>query len=233
MEGNDFIKRLDGLKQQIQLLIALPGQVWTFTPAYQTFYNDVTDFVFREQLSETNEGKSLLGLLPVKSTESLTLGEANKILVLLDGIRRFFLKRYYLEPFWVNVHPRIRTVTQNRMKSGEYADAVEAAFKEINSRIKAIVLKVRGEEKDGVQLMQCAFSLNNPVLEIEDRSTESGRNTQKGYMEIFSGSITAIRNPKAHENTSISKEEAILKLHFASLLMMKIDQALDFSKTQE
>lgn len=44
-------------------------------------------------------------------------------------------------------------------------------------------------------------------------------------MELFVGAFRCIRNPKAHEKISITKIEAIQKLHFASLLMYEIDKA--------
>ena len=56
--------------------------------------------------------------------------------------------------------------------------------------------------------------------------TESGRNVQKGYMEMFAGAMIGIRNPKAHSNQRITREDAVRKLHFASLLMYKVDQAI-------
>ena len=44
-------------------------------------------------------------------------------------------------------------------------------------------------------------------------------------MELFVGAFRCIRNPKAHEKISITKVDAIQKLHLASLLMHKIDDA--------
>ena len=46
-----------------------------------------------------------------------------------------------------------------------------------------------------------------------------------GYMEIFAGTITGIRNPKAHDNIVIDEKRAIHLLYLASLLMYKLDEA--------
>jgi hypothetical protein len=54
-----------------------------------------------------------------------------------------------------------------------------------------------------------------------------------GYMNIFAGAMTGIRNPKAHENQIISKDMAIKRLIFASLLMDKIDEAISYSNIEE
>ncbi|MBA7577516.1 hypothetical protein ES708_19369 [subsurface metagenome] len=43
-------------------------------------------------------------------------------------------------------------------------------------------------------------------------------------MQIFSGAMTGIRNPKAHENITIDSQRAIHFLFLASLLMFKIDE---------
>ncbi len=44
-------------------------------------------------------------------------------------------------------------------------------------------------------------------------------------MEIFAGTITGIRNPKAHDNIVIDEKRAIHLLYLASLLMYKLDEA--------
>ena len=61
---------------------------------------------------------------------------------------------------------------------------------------------------------------------LGDISTETGRNTQQGYMEMYAGAIMGIRNPQAHNNQSVSKSSAIRKLHFASMLMFKLEHEL-------
>jgi uncharacterized protein (TIGR02391 family) len=72
--------------------------------------------------------------------------------------------------------------------------------------------------------MQHVYSSENPILLVEDNlDTQTNKDTQQGYMMMFSGAMSAIRNPKAHENMAISKEDAIRKLMFASMLMYKLD----------
>ena len=124
---------------------------------------------------------------------------------------------------WQLVHPSISEVSKNRMKDAYYADAVEAACKALNARVRVIVLDQTGEESDGAKLMRKAFSPQNPVICIADIKNQSGHDTQQGYMDICAGVMTGIRNPKAHDNDSISKEDALRKLVLISLLMYKID----------
>ena len=127
---------------------------------------------------------------------------------------------------WDNMHPQIISVAKGRFNDGHYADAVEAAFKEINTRVKKIYRDRTSVEKDGSKLMQAAFSIQNPIIRLGDTSTVTGTNIQQGYMEMFVGAMIGIRNPQAHNNLQISKNKAIRKLHFASMLMYKIDDEL-------
>lgn len=73
--------------------------------------------------------------------------------------------------------------------------------------------------------MKKAFSVNNPIFTIDNLLTETGKSIQQGYMEIFAGSMTGIRNPKAHLNIDIGPERAIHFIFLASLLMDTYDMA--------
>lgn len=50
---------------------------------------------------------------------------------------------------------------------------------------------------------------------------------------MLAGAMSALRNPKAHANITITKDDAMRRLMFASMLMYKIDEAIDYSKIQE
>ena len=127
---------------------------------------------------------------------------------------------------WYLIHPSISEVSRKRMKDGYFADAVESACKALNSRVRDIVKDHTGEELDGAKLMQKAFSAQNPIIAIANCDTVSGEDTQKGYMLIFAGVMTGIRNPKAHDNNVITYVDALRKLILLSLLMYKIDNRL-------
>jgi uncharacterized protein (TIGR02391 family) len=107
---------------------------------------------------------------------------------------------------WEMLHPNIAKISRSRFESGHYADSVEAAFKEVNSVVKKLVKPQTGKEFDGADLMNRAFSLSSPLIKLDDLSTDTGRNIQKGYMQIFAGAMTGIRNPKAHDNIEIDEE---------------------------
>ena len=162
--------------------------------------------------------------LPTRSNQRMTVEDANAI------IKFLLLLRKKIAPCRVGVrevlHPVIVGVSESRMKSGHYADAVEGAFKELNNAVKDRARSRLNNELDGQKLMQRVFSPDNPVLLVEgDLDTQTNKDTQQGYMMMFSGAMSAIRNPKAHENMTISQDDAIRKLMFASMLMYKLDAA--------
>ncbi len=126
---------------------------------------------------------------------------------------------------WKLIHPSVVTAAKPRFDSGQYAAAAEAALKAVNARVKRLWLATGQAEKDGKTLMLAAFSPSAPAIRLDDLSTESGRSVQEGYMHLFAGAIQGIRNPKAHDNVTITPERAWHFLVVASLLMSKLDEA--------
>ncbi len=124
---------------------------------------------------------------------------------------------------WTDIHPTIAATTRKLFEDSHYAEAVEAAFLEITIRVKRVIKVSTGEDLDGTAAMQKAFSVNNPIIRLGD-TTKTGKDIQQGIMELFTGAIRCIRNPKAHEKIIIDKTEAIRKLYFASFLMSEIDK---------
>lgn len=137
---------------------------------------------------------------------------------------------------WNLIHPKIVEVSQKLFENGHYANAAEDAFIEINDRVKKLFMKVNptvSKVPDGNAVMNIVFSDNNPLVEFCDRSTETGSNIQKGYMQMLAGAMSALRNPKAHANITITKDDAMRRLMFASMLMYKIDEAVKYSGIME
>jgi uncharacterized protein (TIGR02391 family) len=127
---------------------------------------------------------------------------------------------------WDELHPKIKEVAKSRFESKQYADSVEALFKEINEVVKKIVFSKDGNEYDGSDLMNKAFSLAKPIIRLTRMESKSDRDEQIGYMQIFSGSMIGIRNPKAHGNITIDRNRAKHLLYLCSLLMFKIDERI-------
>lgn len=160
--------------------------------------------------------------VPHKSGQLMNDNDVSSIIRFLLSHRR--KQKMTLSLFGSLIHPEIMRVAESRINSGHYADAVESAFKELNNAVKDKVRsKLKGED-DGQSLMNHVFSEKNPILLVEnDLETLTNKDTQKGYMMMFAGAMSAIRNPKAHDNLDIPIEDAIRKLMFASMLMYKLD----------
>lgn len=137
---------------------------------------------------------------------------------------------------WSYMHPLIQKASRQLFNDGHYANAAEDAFIEINDRVKKlfVIVKPGCRIPDGEAAMTTVFSNNNPLIEFCDRSTDTGANKQKGYMQMLAGAMSALRNPKAHSNNEIlTAEEAYRRLATASMLMYAIDEAVKYSGINE
>jgi uncharacterized protein (TIGR02391 family) len=154
------------------------------------------------------------------------IGVLNTLIEQIDVEIGFDAPSVTVPVFWDDIHPSISRVARPRYESGHFADSVEAALKEINTVVKDHVKRKTGEEADGADLMRKAFTPNRPLIVLGDLSTDSGRNIQEGYMEIYAGSMIGIRNPKAHANVVIDDKRARHFLYLASLLAYRFDERL-------
>jgi uncharacterized protein (TIGR02391 family) len=100
-------------------------------------------------------------------------------------------------------------VSRTLFLDGHYALAVLEAFKCLNNFVK---LSSGASDKDGAKLMNHAFSVSNPVLALNSLKSASERDEQIGYTQIFSGVMTGIRNPRAHEHGFIDDPLTALEL---------------------
>ena len=127
---------------------------------------------------------------------------------------------------YLGIHPIIREISKTRFDSKNYADGIEASLKYINNCVKQIVFEKTVSEQDGSALMNRAFSLQNPIIKLNSLESQSEKDEQIGYMQIFSGAMTGIRNPKAHGLIDISQERAKHLLFLCSLLMYRIEERI-------
>lgn len=125
-----------------------------------------------------------------------------------------------------DLYSLIKEVSQQRFEDGHYADAVEAAFKEVIKRVKEYIKDKTGESLDGDKAMNRAFGFENqvPPIKFNKVQTQEEKDEQKGLMFLFKG-IVGIRNRKAHENVILDDPyRAIEYLALASLLMRLFDE---------
>ena len=202
-----------------------------YTYAIQVFFNYVgendSSFQTFKSVDTSGNGYSLLDVFNSLQADYVILKEKVRNNIQGDADKTSINNNNeIIEDIWQMMHPEIIRIAQQRFENGFYADAVEAAFKEINLQVKT-KCKDRHQNKDVKGLMTIAFSANNPVLKFEPSSSYSDFDIQEGYMHMFAGAMMGIRNPKAHANETITKEDALRKLAFASMLMYKLDTVVE------
>ncbi len=122
----------------------------------------------------------------------------------------------------LDLHPVIARAASTRYKNQYFADAIESSVKVLNEMVRN---KSGITDKDGVDLMQHVFSPKKPILKFNNFSDESDKNEQKGFMDLFTGAVTGLRNPRAHKIIEDDPEMALEFIAFISLLAKLVDKA--------
>lgn len=123
----------------------------------------------------------------------------------------------------LELHPAIAKASSNLYKDGHYANAVEDAVKALNALVR---LNSGVDDKDGTQLMESVFSPKNPILKINNLIDQSDVDEQKGFMNLFSGAVSGLRNPRAHKIIKDDAEMALEFIAFISLLAKFVDRSV-------
>lgn len=105
----------------------------------------------------------------------------------------------------------LRKRTERLFKEGHHARAVEEAYKVLDNTVKNKA-DLSNSDLTGSSLMQTVFSPKKPILKLNEGASVSEQNEQSGYMQILAGSMTGIRNPRAHEADWEDTEQHALQL---------------------
>lgn len=120
------------------------------------------------------------------------------------------------------IHPTIEKSSYKQYFNGHFRDAVLNSVVAVFDYIRSLT----GIDADGDALVNKAFSLDDPFIILSELTSESGRNDQKGFMQIFRGAFQGIRDPAAHSlSHDLTAEEAAQYLIFASLLVRRLERA--------
>ena len=121
------------------------------------------------------------------------------------------------------LHPKIRDTALPLYGNGHMQQSVATAYAEVFIEIR----RRTGRTDDGAKLVNEVLRPDNPLLVISDLKTESGQNSQKGFMELLRGTYQAFRNVLAHPDPelNVSANSAARHLIFASILMEAIVDA--------
>lgn len=105
----------------------------------------------------------------------------------------------------------LRAKTEKLFLDGHHARAVEEAYKPLDNLVKKHA-GLSKKELTGAKLMQTVFTVGNPILRLNAGVSTSEKDEQLGYMMIFAGCMTGIRNPRAHESDWEDTEQRALQL---------------------
>lgn len=121
----------------------------------------------------------------------------------------------------LELHPAIQEAASALYLDGHYAQAVEDAVKALNN----VVRLKSGLMEDGNRLMNEAFKRNDPVLAFNELQDENDLSEQEGYMFMFKGAVSGLRNPRAHRLVSDDPERALEFIAYVSLLAKLAESA--------
>lgn len=221
-------ENLDLLIKRIDSLISLCDKNESAT--YRKIYFEIKSLVVAIAGADSNEYKSLTKIDNASLLSREKVDYARGLLgalrnrLIIDGIKTSNSFN------WDNLlHPTIYKTSFKKVYDGYYVDAVDSAIKELNFRAKNLYKKYKGKELDGADLFANIFNSDNEktlLLAGGDLDTQSNRDEQEGYRFLYMGLWKALRNPNAHANTSITKQQAIERLIFISMLIYKLDECV-------
>ncbi len=121
-----------------------------------------------------------------------------------------------------NTHPAIFKYCKAELLAENYFHTVFEATKSI-----ADIIRLRtGLTEDGSELIDKAFSIKNPLLTINDLSTETKESEHKGFANLIKGIFGMFRNTTAHSPKiiwEINEADALDILTTISMIHRKLD----------
>lgn len=105
----------------------------------------------------------------------------------------------------------LKSKTEKLFKDGHHARSVEEAYKLLDNLVKQKAFASQ-TSLTGASLMQTVFSVKRPLLRMNEGISVSEQDEQLGYMSIFAGCMTGIRNPRAHDSDWEDTEQRALQL---------------------
>ena len=135
---------------------------------------------------------------------------------------------------WLSVFDQLVTdrdlhrISRNLFANGHYSFAVLRAYNYLDKLVK---VKSGLTSTTGADLMRKAFRPESPIITLNSLISESEKNEQRGYMDIFAGVMTAIRNPRAHEPELEDDPEVALRLLVMASQLIYILNSSTLSQT--
>ena len=186
----------------------------TMKPARFIGQNEKFEFI----RGELNKRLSFIGLF---LNESAIFNPVEKTKTIKDAELRVNRFKSKLESR--NIHFKIFNYCNAELISENYFHSVFEAVKSIAE----VIRQKTNLTSDGAELIEQAFSVNNPLLKINSLNTETEKSEQKGFANLIKGVFGMFRNTTAHSPKivwNISEDEALDIMTTISLIHKKIDK---------
>lgn len=121
-----------------------------------------------------------------------------------------------------NIHPTIYQYCKAELLAENYFHTVFEATKSIAETIR----QRTGLKEDGAELVDKAFSIKNPLIQINDLSTETKESEHKGFANLIKGVFGMFRNTTAHSAKiiwEINESDALDILSTISLIHRRLN----------
>jgi len=145
--------------------------------------------LYHSRLNELNKSLSFIGL---ELTDQAKYRIVEKAKTLSEAQQRASHFKYKLEQR--NVHLTIFKYCNEELLKENYFHSVFEGVKSIADRIRAMT----GLYADGNQLIDAAFSTQNPLIKINHLQNDTHRSEHIGLSNLTKGLFGLIRNPTAH-----------------------------------
>ncbi len=123
----------------------------------------------------------------------------------------------------MNLETGIRPELWNAIKKNYEDRSFKSAILDSIYFLSDLIREKADLDSDGVVLVGQAFGGDAPRIKINALETETERNIQKGVQELLRGVYTTIRNPRSHEQSSDTQQDAESIIFFLDYLVRIID----------
>ena len=172
---------------------------------------------FEDLRFELNKRLSFIGLQLSERGKYLLIATATTISEAEQKANRFKSKFEQR-----NVHDNIYDYCKAELLAENYFHSVFEATKSIAE----IIRQRTGLTQDGGELVDIAFSIRNPLITINDLSTETKQSEHKGFANLIKGVFGMFRNTTAHAPRviwEITEEDALDIMSTISLIHRKLE----------
>ena len=145
--------------------------------------------------------------------------------IALFGELYLIVQQLHEEPantfLWSMIHPRISGIAKEEYLNGFYESAARKSMIEVETRLRELYKELRPGMTVPSQVGDLIGALlaDNGDYHFCDTSDRSGRDYRKGVQHLFMGAFSAYRNPSAHANLELKREEAFARIVLASQLI--------------